>query len=74
MEFCFRPCCKFTPLARDLPAAQIISNAAVIFFHAEPEDMGREAAVVSKWAKNVKWIAGKFGTRTVVLYSFNHLS
>jgi len=31
-------------------------------------------AVLTKMVKNIKWLAGKFGTRTIVLHSFNHLS
>jgi len=49
-------------------------GAAVIFVHAEEHDGEDRAAVTRKFLKNVKWIAGKFKTKNVVLHSFNHLS
>lgn len=49
-------------------------EAAVIFFHVEERDEHNKGAVLRKFVKNTKWIAGKFGTRRVVLHSFNHLS
>jgi hypothetical protein len=49
-------------------------GAAVIFVHAEEKDEEGRAAVTKKFLKNVKWIAGKFSTKNVVLHSFNHLS
>ena len=51
-----------------------MQDAAVIFFHAEEEDEEKRGGVLKKFLKNTKWIAGKFGTRNVVLHSFNHLS
>ncbi len=30
--------------------------------------------MIGKWVKKVRWIAGKFDTRAVVLHSFDHLS
>ena len=51
-----------------------VRDAAVIFFHVEAEDAEHRDKVLKKWLKNTKWIAGKFGTRNVVLHSFNHLS
>ncbi|MBC7359788.1 MAG: hypothetical protein H5U10_14755 [Desulfacinum sp.] len=49
-------------------------DAAVVFYHAEAHDEDRTDKVVVKWVKNIKWLARKFGTETVVLHSFNHLS
>ena len=46
----------------------------VIFFHAEKEDEENREKVLKKFVKNIKWIAGKFGTEKIVLHSFNHLS
>jgi len=51
-----------------------VSGAVVIFFHAEAADESAYAGVVQKFVKNAKWLAGKFGTRDIVLHSFNHLS
>ncbi len=49
-------------------------NAVVAFTHVEEEDVARESKVVTKLIKNIKWLAGKFDTRTIVLHSFSHLS
>ncbi len=49
-------------------------GAVVIFFHAEAGDEAKGAGVVEKFTKNVKWLAGKFETKQIVLHSFNHLS
>jgi Archaea-specific editing domain of threonyl-tRNA synthetase len=49
-------------------------GAVVIFFHCEAEDEDKFEGVVQKFVKNSKWLAGKFGTKKVVLHSFNHLS
>jgi len=49
-------------------------GAAVIFVHAEERDEQDRAVVTRKFLKNVKWLAGKFSTKNVVLHSFNHLS
>lgn len=49
-------------------------DTAVIFAHTEPADARRRSGVVTKAAKNIKWICGKGATRRVVLHSFNHLS
>ncbi len=62
------------PDAPDEEREESFQNAAVIFFHAEAEDEEKRAGVTEKFVKNTKWIAGKFGTRKVVLHSFNHLS
>ena len=51
-----------------------VLEAVVAFYQAEEQDQGRQAKVLSKLLKNVKWQAGKFGSKTVVLHSFNHLS
>lgn len=61
----------------DVPDHDIERNAesaVVVFYHAEAEDAEKKGGVVTKLVKNIKWLAGKFGTRTVVLHSFSHLS
>lgn len=62
---------------QDAPDAQMEASmdaAAVIFFHCEEADEADRQPVIQKFVKNVKWIAGKFDTKNVVLHSFNHLS
>ncbi len=49
-------------------------NAVVVLYHAEAEDENRKNNVFTKFIKNIKWLTGKFKTKTVVLHSFNHLS
>lgn len=49
-------------------------KAIVVFYHVEAEDECRRSKVLTKFIKNIKWLAGKFDSRTVVLHSFNHLS
>jgi hypothetical protein len=73
-EFWFRTYEKVTPDVPDREEEKSFRQAVVIFYHVEAEDVGREDKVIAKWVKNAKWIAGKFGTRTVILHSFNHLS
>ncbi len=49
-------------------------HAVVAFYHVEAEDLERRGKVLTKFIKNIKWLAGKFGSTSVVLHSFNHLS
>lgn len=65
---------KGLPDAFDVKKEESFKDAAVIFFHSEVEDEEKRDAVLQKFVKNIKWIAGKFGTKNVVLHSFNHLS
>jgi Archaea-specific editing domain of threonyl-tRNA synthetase len=60
--------------APDLEKDESVEDAVVIFFHSEAEDEAKRIGVIQKFVKNVKWIAGKFSTKRVVLHSFNHLS
>lgn len=61
--------------APDQEREEEVREAVVAFYQAEEEeDEERRAKVLSKLLKNLKWQAGKFGARTVVLHSFNHLS
>jgi hypothetical protein len=51
-----------------------IENTVVVFFHAEKEDEEKGKGLLDKVVKNIKWLGGKFGTKKVVIHSFNHLS
>lgn len=61
----------------DAPALETaedrVSQAVVVFMHAEPRDAERGAKLITKCAKNVKWLANKAGLKRVVLHSFDHL-
>ncbi len=58
----------------DIEKEEHIEKTAVIFLHAELEDEKKDKGLLEKLVKNIKWIAGKFGTKNVVIHSFNHLS
>ena len=60
--------------APEVQREEEVEGAAVIFFHAEQKDEENYSGVLKKFVKNVKWIAGKFDTKNVVLHSFNHLA
>jgi hypothetical protein len=67
----------FEKVLDDVPDCSVEKNVAhsvVVFYHAEAEDVERQGSVLSKFVKNIKWLTGKFGTKSVVLHSFNHLS
>jgi hypothetical protein len=49
-------------------------KAVVVFYQVEAEDVERRGKLLTKFVKNIKWLAGKFTSKTVVLHSFNHLS
>jgi len=73
-EWWYRTASRTLPDVPEVGKEESAEKAAVVFFHAEAEDEEKREGVVRKFVKNTKWIAGKFGTRTVVLHSFNHLS
>ena len=58
----------------DIQMEDSMENTVVVFYHAEKEDEEKGKGVLDKLVKNIKWIAGKFGTKNVVIHSFNHLS
>ena len=70
----YKTASKTLETAPDIEIEETMHNAVAIFFHSEAEDEERYDSVCEKFVKNVKWLAGKFSTRNVVLHSFNHLS
>lgn len=72
-DFWLKPHEKTIPEAPDFQDTIKESQAVIAFYHAEPGDDQRNASVISKFVKNIKWLAGKFQTKTVILHSFNHL-
>ena len=73
-EWWHRTASRSLPDVPEVSEEKKVDGAAVIFFHAEGEDEEKRSGVLKKFLKNTKWIAGKFGTKNVVLPSFNHLS
>jgi len=50
------------------------TEAVLALIHVEAHDPERQSKLVTKAIKNIKWVAGKFATRHVVLHSFAHLA
>ena len=74
-QFGYRAHARTFDDAPDPDVAEHTAGAAVVVFvHAEEGDAEREAKLVSKAARNVKWLANKRSLRNVVLHSFTHLA
>ena len=73
-EFWFKTTHKALDSAVDLDRDERIQETVVVFVHAEAGDEDRTSKVLTKMVKNIKWLAGKFGSKNVVLHSFSHLS
>lgn len=73
-RFRFRPFVSAWDGARASPDETSIRDAAVIFVHAEQEDADDCTWLLTKFVKNVKWIANKRNFKDIVLHSFTHLS
>jgi len=70
----FKTASKILPQVPDSEMEDSLKNTVVVFFHAEREDEVKGKTLLDKFIKNIKWLAGKFGTKNVVIHSFNHLS
>jgi hypothetical protein len=57
----------------DQEIKETVSDAVVIFFHAEADDE-EKPRLETKIVKNIKWLANKRNLSNVVLHSFTHLS
>ena len=73
-SFWFKTFQKVLEHVPDHAAEERFENAVVVFYQVEEEDVDRRGKVLTKLLKNVKWLAGKFESKAVVLHSFNHLS
>ncbi len=73
-SFWFKTFEKALCQAPDAEAESELRQVVVAFYQAEAEDEDRQDKVVAKLVKNLKWLTGKFETKTVLLHSFNHLS
>ncbi len=73
-SFWFRTYQKVLEDVPDSEGDELFEKAVVVFYQVEEEDAARRGKVLTKFIKNVKWLAGKFDSRAVVLHSFNHLS
>lgn len=73
-EWWYKTASKTLETVPDIEIEESMTEAVVFFFHCEHEDEEKYGSVCEKFVKNVKWLAGKFSTKNVVLHSFNHLS
>ena len=73
-EFWFRTTHRVLDSVEEQDCDERVREAVVAFVHAEAEDEEQSSKVLTKMVKNLKWHAGKFGTKNVVLHSFSHLS
>ena len=73
-EYWLRPFEPSLPAAPAAPPGVESGPAVAALIHVEAQDPERHATLVTKAIKNIKWLAGKFETRTVVLHSFAHLA
>lgn len=73
-SFWFKTYEKVLEQASDQDTEAECRQAVVVFYQVEEGDPERRSKVLTKLIKNIKWLAGKFDSRTVVLHSFNHIS
>ena len=73
-SFWFKTHEKVLEQVPDSDRDELFEKAVVVFYQVEEEDVDRRGKVLTKFIKNVKWLAGKFESKVVVLHSFNHLS
>lgn len=72
-RFWFRSFQRVLETVKEVDAEAEVTDAAVIFLHAEASDEAQQSKVLTKALKNVKWLANKRGLKNVVLHSFTHL-
>jgi hypothetical protein len=65
---------KSVPEAPDVNEEREILDCVVALIQAEADDAEKGKKVLDKLIKNIKWLAGKFGTKKAVLHFFSHLS
>lgn len=73
-DYWLRPFEKSVPEAPDRSDEMAVRDAVVALVHVEAVDPEQHAKLVTKAIKQVKWLAGKFNARRVVLHSFAHLA
>jgi hypothetical protein len=61
--------------AADQDIDQAVTEAVVVFIHAEASDADEEryGSVSRQILKHIKWLANKRGIKNIVLHSFTHL-
>ena len=72
-HFAWKSHSKTLAEAGDEEVDETVSEAVVVFAHAEERDVEDRARVFRHTLKHVKWLANKRSLRNVVLHSFTHL-
>jgi hypothetical protein len=68
---------SFSKTLEDVPEVDVeetVTDAVVVFLHAEEEDETKGNSLLTKTLKNIKWLANKRDLKNIVLHSFTHLS
>ncbi len=73
-NFSYKTASKGLEDVPDLDEEGSFQNAVVGFVHLEEKDAEAVGSTVTKVIKNLKWLAGKWKTKNVVLHSFAHLA
>lgn len=73
-DFWMRPDRKSVPEAEERTEPMEAKEGVLALVHAESGDAVDEGKVVTKAIKNIKWVAGKFSSRRVILHYFAHLA
>ena len=73
-DYWLAPYEKSVTEAPDRTEPMAATAAVVALVHVEALDPEQHAKLVTKSIKQIKWLAGKFDTRNVVLHSFAHLA
>ncbi len=71
-RFSWRPHRRALGEAETSTEGETVEDCAVIFVHAESHDPENRGNLLTKFLKNVKWIAKKRAVRNIVLHSFPH--
>lgn len=73
-DYWLRPFEKSVPEAPERTDEVAAAPTLVALVHVEAQDREQHARLVTRAIKQIKWLAGKFSTRSVVLHSFAHLA
>ena len=71
--FHYHPAVKTLDEFKDVQDDFEIKDAIIAFVHGEAEDEENASKVETKLVKNIKWLAGKWNCKNIVLHSFAHL-
>ena len=73
-SFYYKTHAKSIPEAPYINEEREIIDCIVALIQAEEDDPEKGKKILDKLIKNIKWLAGKFGTKRAVLHFFSHLS